>query len=43
MHAQLVQVQVASLNRMLCGFSRAEARTLESLLKRIVECARLRT
>ena len=39
MHAQLVQVQVASLNRMLCGFSRAEARTLESLLKRIVENA----
>ena len=39
MHAQLVQVQIASLNRMLRGFSRAEARTLESLLKRIVDNA----
>ena len=39
MHAQLVQVQIASLNRMLRGFSRAEARTLENLLKRIVENA----
>jgi DNA-binding MarR family transcriptional regulator len=29
MHAQLVEVQIASLNRMLRGFSRAEARTLE--------------
>ena len=37
MHAQLVQVQIASLNRMLRGFSRREARTLEGLLKRIVE------
>jgi len=39
MHAQLVQLQIASLNRMLRGFSRSEARTLEGLLKRIVENA----
>ena len=37
--AALVQVQIASLNRMLRGFSRREARTLEGLLKRIVENA----
>ena len=39
MHAQVTRVQVAVLNRMLRGFSRAEARTLERLLQRILENA----
>jgi DNA-binding MarR family transcriptional regulator len=39
MHAQVTRVQVEVLNRMLRGFSRAEARTLEALLKRILENA----
>jgi DNA-binding MarR family transcriptional regulator len=36
LHAQVTRVQVEVLNRMLRGFSRAEARTLEALLKRIL-------
>ncbi len=36
-HGEVRRAQVEVLNRMLRGFSRAEARTLESLLKRIVE------
>jgi DNA-binding MarR family transcriptional regulator len=39
MNAQVRRVQVAALNRMLRGFSRAEARRLEGLLSRIVENA----
>jgi DNA-binding MarR family transcriptional regulator len=39
MHAQVRRVQVAVLNRMLRGFSRAEARTLERLLRRLVDNA----
>jgi DNA-binding MarR family transcriptional regulator len=39
MHAQVTRVQVEVLNRMLRGFSRAEARTLEGLLKRILDNA----
>jgi DNA-binding MarR family transcriptional regulator len=39
MHTEVTRVQVAVLNRMLRGFSRAEARTLEKLLKRIVDNA----
>lgn len=39
LHAEVRRVQVAVLNRMLRGFSRAEARTLERLLKRIVDNA----
>jgi hypothetical protein len=39
MNAQVRGVQVAALNRMLRGFSRAEARRLEGLLSRIVENA----
>lgn len=38
-HAEVRRAQVEVLNRMLRGFSRAEARTLESLLKRLVENA----
>lgn len=38
-HAEVRRAQVDVLNRMLRGFSRAEARTLESLLKRLVENA----
>src|SRR3982751_823416 len=38
-HAQLTRVQVAALNKMLRGFTRAGARTLEALLKRILEKA----
>src|SRR5438105_3029231 len=34
MHAQLVQLQIASLNRMLRGFLRREARTLEVVVYR---------
>jgi hypothetical protein len=33
------RVQVAVLNKMLRGFSRTEARTLERLLKRILDNA----
>src|SRR5438105_7670310 len=39
MHGEVKRVQVAVLNRMLRGFSRAEARTLERLLKRILDNA----
>src|SRR5437763_4747287 len=39
LHAEVRRVQVAVLNRMLRGFSRAEARTLERLLKRIIDNA----
>ena len=39
MHAEVTRVQVAVLNKMLRGFSRAEARTLESLLKRVLDNA----
>ena len=39
MYAQVMRVQVNVLNRLLRGFSRAEARTLEKLLLRIVENA----
>ena len=38
-YAQVMRVQVAVLNRMLRGFSRAEVRTLERLLARILENA----
>ena len=38
-HAEVKRAQVEVLNRMLRGFSRAEARTLESLLKRLIENA----
>ncbi|HET7197669.1 MAG TPA: MarR family transcriptional regulator [Burkholderiales bacterium] len=36
-HAEVRRAQVEALNRILRGFSRAEARTLESLLKRMLE------
>ena len=39
LHAEVRRVQVAVLNRMLRGFSRAEARTLEVLLQRLLENA----
>src|SRR5918912_251544 len=39
LHGEVKRVQVAVLNRMLRGFSRAEARTLERLLKRIIDNA----
>ena len=39
MHAQVTRVQVEVLNRMLRGFSRTEAKTLEALLKRILQNA----
>jgi DNA-binding MarR family transcriptional regulator len=39
LHAEVRRVQVAMLNRMLRGFSRADARTLETLLRRILENA----
>lgn len=39
MHAQVTRVQVDTLNRMLQGFSKSEARVLEGLLKRIVDNA----
>lgn len=39
LHGQVTRVQIAALNRMLRGFSRAEARTLEALLKRILDNA----
>ena len=39
MHGELRRVQVAVLNRALRGFSRAEARTLERLLRRLVDNA----
>jgi DNA-binding MarR family transcriptional regulator len=35
-HAEVKRAQVEVLNRMLRGFTRAEARTLESLLKRLI-------
>ena len=38
-HGEVRRAQVEVLNRMLQGFSRSEARALESLLKRIVENA----
>ena len=37
MHGEVKRVQVAVLNRALRGFSRAEARTLEKLLKRLID------
>jgi DNA-binding MarR family transcriptional regulator len=39
MYAQVMRVQVDVLNRMLRGFTRAEVRTLERLLQRILENA----
>jgi DNA-binding MarR family transcriptional regulator len=39
LHGEVRRVQVAVLNRMLRGFSRSEARTLERLLKRLVDNA----
>jgi DNA-binding MarR family transcriptional regulator len=39
LHGEVRRVQVAVLNRMLRGFSRTEARTLERLLKRILDNA----
>ena len=39
MHAEVTRVQVELLNRSLRGFSRAEARTLEGLLKRVLQNA----
>lgn len=39
MHAEVTRVQVDILNRALRGFTRAEARTLEGLLKRVLENA----
>ena len=38
-HGQLTRVQVQVLNQLLRGFTRAEARTLEALLKRILDNA----
>ncbi len=38
-HARVTRVQVEVLNRLLRGFSRAEARALESLLRRMLENA----
>ena len=38
-HTQLIRVQVDVLNRMLRGFTKTEARLLETLLKRILENA----
>ena len=35
-HGQLTRVQVDVLNKMLRGFTKSEARTLEALLKRIL-------
>ncbi|HET7362565.1 MAG TPA: MarR family transcriptional regulator [Burkholderiales bacterium] len=39
LHGEVRRVQVAVLNRMLRGFSRTEARTLERLLKRVLDNA----
>jgi len=39
LHEEVRHVQVAVLNRMLRGFSRTEARTLERLLKRVLDNA----
>jgi len=36
LHGAVTRVQVAVLNRMLRGFSRSEARTLEALLRRML-------
>jgi DNA-binding MarR family transcriptional regulator len=38
-HEEVKRVQVTLLNRMLRGFSKTEARTLEKLLKRLLENA----
>ena len=38
-HGQLTRVQVDVLNKMLRGFTKSEARTLEALLKRILDNA----
>lgn len=38
-HAQVTRVQVDVLNKLMRGFTKAEARTLEMLLKRILENA----
>lgn len=37
LHGEVRRVQVAVLNRMLRGFSRGEARTLERLLRRVID------
>ena|SRR5690349_7017733 len=39
LHGEVRRVQVTVLNRMLRGFSRTEARTLERLLKRVLDNA----
>lgn len=39
LHGQVRRVQVAVLNKMLNGFTRSEARTLETLLERILRNA----
>jgi MarR family transcriptional regulator, multiple antibiotic resistance protein MarR len=39
LHEEVRRVQVATLNRMLRGFTRSEARTLEKLLGRLLENA----
>jgi DNA-binding MarR family transcriptional regulator len=39
LHDEVKRVQVSLLNRMLRGFSKTEARTLEKLLKRLLENA----
>jgi DNA-binding MarR family transcriptional regulator len=39
LHGEVRRVQVSVLNRMLRGFSRAEARALERLLKRLLDNA----
>lgn len=39
LHEEVRRVQVSVLNRMLRGFSRTEARTLERLLKRVLDNA----
>ena len=39
MYAEVTRVQVATLNRMLRGFTRQEVRTLEKLLTRLLDNA----
>jgi DNA-binding MarR family transcriptional regulator len=39
MHGEVTRVQVATLNRMLRGFTRPEVRTLEKLLSRLLDNA----
>jgi DNA-binding MarR family transcriptional regulator len=39
LHGELTRVQVEVLNKLLRGFTKSEARTLEALLKRILENA----